>query len=85
MCNRMSGSIEMTRKGAIRADGRKMFDDVGFKRIQGTRKTGYAFKQHILQIMVNHSDRSPSIDFVLVFSFFGISGYILPQMQVVKL
>ena len=62
-----------------------MLDDVRFESVQGTRKRGSAFEQHIHQIMVNQSGGSSSIDLVLVFSFFGISGCILPHIQVAKL
>ena len=70
---------------AIRTDGRKMFDDVRFECVQDMRKRGNAFEQYIHQIMVDQSGGSSSIDLVLVFSFFGIFGYILPHMQVAKL
>ena len=50
-----------------------------------TRKRGNAFEQYTHQIMVDQSGGSSSIDLVLVFSFFGIFGYILPHMQVAKL
>ena len=85
MASRMSGSIKMVMKRAIRTDGRKMFDDVRFECVQDTRKRGNAFEQYIHQIMVDQSGGSSSIDLVLVFSFFGIFGYILPHMQVAKL
>ena len=85
MASRMSGSIKMERKRAIRTDGRKMFDDVRFECVQDTRKRGNAFEQYIHQIMVDQSGGSSSIDLVLVFSFLGIFGYILPHMQVAKL
>ena len=85
MAGRMSGSIKMARKRAIRTNGRKMFDDVRFECVQDTRKRGNAFEQYIHQIMVDQSGGSSSIDLVLVFSFFGIFGYILPHMQVAKL
>ena len=85
MASRMSGSIKMARKRAIRTDGRKMFADVRFECVQDTRKRGNAFEQYIHQIMVDQSGGSSSIDLVLVFSFFGIFGYILPHMQVAKL
>lgn len=75
----------MARERAIRTDGRKMFDDVRFEGVQGTRKSGNAFEQYIRQVKANQSGGSSSIDLVLVFSFFGISGYILPHMQVAKL
>ncbi len=75
----------MARKRAIRTEGRKMFDDVRFECVQDTRKRGNAFEQYIHQIMVDQSGGSSSIDLVLVFSFFGIFGYILPHMQVAKL
>lgn len=75
----------MARKRAIRTDGRKMFDDVRFECVQDMRKRGDAFEQYIHQIMVDQSGGSSSIDLVLVFSFFGIFGYILPHMQVAKL
>ena len=75
----------MARKRAIRKDGRKMFDDVRFECVQDTRKRGNPFEQYIYQIMVDQSGGSSSIDLVLVFSFFGIFGYILPHMQVAKL
>ena len=48
-------------------------------------REGDAFEQYIHQIMVDQSGGSSSIDLVLVFSFFGIFGYILPHMQVAKL
>lgn len=85
MAGRMSGSIKKARERAIRTDGRKMLDDVRFESVQGTRKRGSAFEQHIHQIMVNQSGGSSSIDLVFVFSFFGISGCILPHIQVAKL
>ena len=85
MASRMSGSIKMARKRAIRTDGRKMFDDVRFECVQDTGKRGDAVVLYIHQIMVDQSGGSSSIDLVLVFSFFGIFGYLLPHMQVAKL
>lgn len=73
MASRMSGSIKMARKRAIRTDGRKMFDDVRFECVQDTRKRGNAFEQYTHQIMVDQSGGSSSIDLVLVFSFLGYS------------
>ena len=75
----------MARKRAIRTDGRKLFYDVRDECVQDTRKRGNAFEQYIHQIMVDQSGGSSSIDLVLVFSFLGIFGYILPHMQVAKL
>ena len=60
MASRMSGSIKMARKRAIRTDVRKMFDDVRFECVQDTRKRGNAFEQYIHQIMVDQSGGSSS-------------------------